>query len=521
MKKSFVFITLVVLLTGRISAQQHSSLPVMLAVKAVQKMDDKELSVKLDNTEHVYRVDANTLEDVLLALLKDKKILYYPDAVFTEKIREMNPQIAGKKIFEAGVFVVPQTFGGKSEKRYGLNYGAKEHWVCDEAEAAQHLQDLLASYTNPEQWEARKKMLRENILRQIQLDPLPQKNPLNPIYGKTRHYKGYTVTNVALETLQGYWLCGSLYHPVNSKGKTPVMLCPHGHFYSEDNMMLISERGRFRPDMQYRCAMLARMGITVFSYDMFAYGGEASLQAPYPDAHHSSFALTMQLWNSIRVTDFLCSLESTDQTKIGITGASGGGTQTFLLSAVDPRITFSIPAVMVSAHFYGGCGCESGLPIHQTHCGLNTNNAEIAAMFAPRPQLLISIGTDWSKNTPTTELPYLKKIYGYYGSANNIENVHIPNEKHDYGHTKRQALYDFVGRVCGIDTKKFKDAQGRYIEKDVTIESADNLLVFGNGRIVNGYYVLQPVKTRPMMPATEIHGAEDLKKVLKKQQNVL
>ena len=510
MKKLAVLFTFTLFSCG-IYAQQHASLPVMLTVKAVQKTDLQESRVTLDRSEQVYQVEANTLEEVLLALLQDKQIRYYPDAVFTEAIREINPQIAGKKIFEAGVFVVPQTFDGKSEKRYGLNYGNDKQHERDEAEGAAHLQALLASYTSREQWETRKQMLRENILRQIQLDPLPQKNPLNPIYGKTRRYKGYTVTNVALETVPGYWLCGSLYQPASRTGKTPAMLSPHGHFFSVDNF---DNHNRFRPDQQYRCAMLARMGVTVFSYDMFASGGEACLQIPSQN-HTTPFALTMQLWNSMRVADFLCSLETVDQSKIGITGASGGGTQTFLLAAIDPRITFSIPAVMVSSHFYGGCACESGLPIHQTHSGLNTNNVEIAAMMAPRPQLLISIGTDWSKNTPTTELPYLKKIYGFYGSANLVENVHIPDEQHNYGYTKREALYNFVGRVCGIDTDKFKDAQGRYIEKDVTIEPADNLLVFGQGRIVNGKYTLQPVKTRPMMPTSQISGVEDLKKALK------
>jgi hypothetical protein len=290
------------------------------------------------------------------------------------------------------------------------------------------------------------------------------------------------------------------------------MLSPHGHFFNTDNF---DKHNRFRADQQYRCAMLARMGVAVFSYDMFASGGESSLQIPSQE-HFTPFALTMQLWNNLRVVDFLCSLESVDQSKIGVTGASGGGTQTFLLTAVDPRIAFSIPAVMVSAHFYGGCACESGLPIHQTHSGLNTNNVEIAALAAPRPQLLISIGTDWSKNTPVIELPYLKKIYGFYNSADLVVNVHIPDEQHDYGYTKREALYDFVGRVCGFDTGKFKDTQGHYIEKDVTIEPADHLLVFGQGRIVNGKYVMQPVKTRPAMPSSGINGADDLKKALYK-----
>ena len=518
MRKLFIFTVLAIFFTGWCAAQLSSSLPVMLAVKAIQKTDGKPSQAILDDGEHFIMVDANTLEDVLQTLYNNKLIKYFPDQVYTEQIRGMNTHIAGKKIFETSVFVVPQTFEKKAVKRYGFNFGANNPYEVDQAEGAEHLQALLAAYASLEQWEARKQMLRENILRQIQLDPMPRKNPLNPIYGKTRHYKGYSVTNIALETVPGYWLCGSLYRPANSKGKTPVMLSPHGHFGSGgENVM--NERGRFRPDMQYRCAMLARMGIAVFSYDMFAYGGESSLQIPY-EAHRTPLAHTMQLWNSIRVTDFLCSLDYVDQTKIGITGASGGGTQSFLLAAVDPRITFSVPAVMVSAHFYGGCPCESGWPIHQTHSGLHTNNVEIAAMIAPKPQLLISIGTDWSKNTPVTELPYLRKMYGLYNQAGNVENVHIPNEEHDYGYTKREALYNFVTRVCGIDTKIFKDAQGRFIEKDVTIEAPDKLLVFGNGSIPDKLYILQPAKTRPMMPATNIHSADGLNKALRKLQNL-
>ena len=518
MKRLIIITALTVFGVGCVFSQQPLSFPPMLTVKAVQKADGKASDAVLDNKEKVYRVAANSLEEALLALFDQKLLRYYPDAIFTEEIRDMNPHLAGKKIVEAGVFVVPTTFENKTEKRYGFNFGAKEPWVRDETEAVAHLQALLTSYPTLDLWEIRKKMVRENILRQIQLDPMPKKKPLNPIYGKTRRYKGYTVTNVALETVPGYWLHGALYQPTDRKGKTPAMLSPHGHFHVEgDNLM--TERGRFRPDMQYRCAMLARMGVTVFSYDMFASGGESSLQIPFEE-HRTPFALTMQLWNSIRATDFLCSIESVDQSKIGATGASGGGTQTFLIAAVDPRIAFSIPAVMVSAHFYGGCACESGLPLTQTHGGLNSNNVEFAALFAPRPQLLISIGTDWTKNTPNVELPYLKKIYGMYNSADKVENVHIPDEQHNYGYTKRIALYDFVAKVCGINANPFKDSQGRYIEKDVTIEAPDHLLVFGNGKVDNkGYYVLQPVKTRPMMPASDIRGADDLKKALKKLQN--
>ena len=146
--------------------------------------------------------------------------------------------------------------------------------------------------------------------------------------------------------------------------------------------------------MQQRCATLARMGAVVFSYSMVGYND--STQVP----HHTPHAFTLQLWNSIRAVDFVSSLERVDAKRIAVTGASGGGTQTFMLAAVDPRMAVSCPVVMVSSDFYGGCVCESGLPVHRG-AGYATNNAEIAALASPRPLLVISDGKDWTKDVPT------------------------------------------------------------------------------------------------------------------------
>jgi hypothetical protein len=360
-------------------------------------------------------------------------------------------------------------------------------------EGQKHLDQLLASYTDVGKWELRKAELRKCFLEQLGLNPMPRKTPLNPVITQKRVMDGYTVENVGLEVIPGVYLCGSLYRPAKGKGPFAAVLSPHGHFSNSD----LNQYGRYRPDQQYRCAMLARMGAVVFSYEMFAYG-ESLLQVTKDD-HKTGLALTMQTLNSIRVIDFLTSLPYIDPKRIGATGESGGGTQTFLLTALDNRIGVSVPVVMVSSYFFGGCACESGLPIHSCS-DYGTNNAEIAAMASPRPMLVVSDGSDWTKNVPVIEFPYLKKVYALYGKQENVENVHLPAEGHDYGVSKRMAMYDFMSRHLGLNINMVKDKSGNVDESKVKIESYEAQLVFGK---------------EGKLPPTAVKGADEVRRVLK------
>ena len=104
---------------------------------------------------------------------------------------------------------------------------------------------------------------------------------------------------------------------------------------------------------------------------------------------------------------------------------------------------------------------------------------ELAGLFAPKPQLIISDGGDWTTNVPELEFPYLKRIYSFYGDDAVVENAHFPDEYHDYGPSKRMAMYHFMAKYLKLDESKVFDKNGQLDESAITVETVDDLKVFG------------------------------------------
>lgn len=184
-----------------------------------------------------------------------------------------------------------------------------------------------------------------------------------------------------------------------------------------------------------------------------------------------------QLWNSIRCLEFVLSLQGIDLSRLGVTGASGGATQTLLLTAVDDRIALSIPVVMVSTNCDSGCSCEIDMPI-RTSLGCETSNVQIAALAAPRPMLLVSDGDDWTRNTPQVELPHIRRVHEFYGIGGNLEYAHSPEEKHDYGYSKREAANHIVADRFDMDLRTISNTAGTVIEEFVTALPRSELELF-------------------------------------------
>ena len=367
------------------------------------------------------------------------------------------------KILKTSKYVVLVLFLGLNIQGYAQDDLLCKGGYWTEDQGNMMMKKFASEWNNLESWEKRGAVIRNGILDGMKFNQMPKvTNDFKLIINHTFKGDGYIVENVAFESFPGFYVTGNIYRPVNPEKKCAAILDPHGHW---DNR-------RFMAEFQARCASFARMGAIVFAYDMIGYADSKQV------THNIPIALLLQTWNSKRVLDYLLSRPDVDPDRIGITGESGGGTQTIVITAIDNRIKVSVPVVMVSAHFFGGCICESGMPIHKSK-NHQTNNVEIAALCAPRPMLLISDGSDWTRNTPRIEYPYLQKVYALYNAENHIENVHFPAEVHDYGYNKRSVAYTFLAHYLKLNIDKIPYKNG-FDENFITFLPEDELRVFNS-----------------------------------------
>jgi dienelactone hydrolase len=334
-----------------------------------------------------------------------------------------------------------------------------------------------------EQWAGRSERVRRQLLVCLGLWPMPTRTPLNAVIHGKIDRGDYTVEKVFFESMPGSFVTGNLYRPKGKNGPRPGVLSPHGHwadgrFHDAGaegvRKEIVQGAERFeeggRSPLQARCMELARLGCVVFHYDMIGYADSVQISqqlahgfakqrpemnttenwglfSPQAEAHCQS-VMGLQAWNSIRALDFLLGLPEVDPQRIGVTGASGGGTQTFVLGGIDPRPTVAFPAVMVSTAMQGGCTCEnaSGLRV-------GTGNVEFAALFAPKPLGLTS-ADDWTKEMSTKGFPELKQHYALVGAPDNVMLKRGEHFGHNYNYVSRAAMYAWMNKHFHLGFKE-------------------------------------------------------------------
>lgn len=353
-----------------------------------------------------------------------------------------------------------------------------------------------------EAWAKRAEVVRRQTLVAQGLWPMPTRTPLNAVvHGKVER-EGYTVERVYFESFPGFYVTGSLYRPQGFEGPRPVVLCPHGHFKDgrfydageaamkkqlETGAEKFEYSGRF--PLQARCVGLARLGCIVFHYDMLGYADSQQLSFDVTHKYGTKrsamesaeawglfspqaesrlqHVMGLQTWNSIRALDFVETLPDVDRTRIGVTGASGGGTQTFLVGACDPRPAAIVPAVMVSTAMQGGCTCENSCVLR-----VDTGNVELAGLFAPKPLGMIA-ADDWTREIMTKGYPELQALYKLLGApAANVAAFPFIQFPHNYNYVSRAAMYEFFNEHLKLGAKS------TIVESDFKPLTRDELTVW-------------------------------------------
>ena len=334
------------------------------------------------------------------------------------------------------------------------------------------------------EWAVRAERVRRQILVAEGLWPLPAKTPLNAVVTGRVDRPEYTVEKVYFESVPGFYVTGNLYRPKGRTGKLPGVLSPYGHwpdgrFHDEGpdrcpaghrgGGRAIRGRGPQLPAGALRA--IGADGVRGFQYDMIGYGDMT--QIPVELAHASEGAVVksrpemntlenwglfsaqaeahlqsimgLQTWDSVRALDFLLSLPEVDPARVGCTGESGGGTQTFILAAIDDRVKVAFPAVMVSLGMQGGCSCENASLLR-----IGTSDLEFAALFAPKP-LGMTAADDWTRDMPTRGFPELRRIYQLYGAEDRVQLTALPQFKHNFNSVSRTPMYDWFNRYFHLE----------------------------------------------------------------------
>ena len=353
-------------------------------------------------------------------------------------------------------------------------------------------------------WAPRAEQVRMQMRVSLGIWPEPTRTPLNAVVHGKIERDDYTIEKVYFESMPGFFVTGSLFRPKTATGKMPAVLCPHGHwadarFMAKGDAEIKAEiaRGeeRFerggRSMFQSLGVQLARMGCVAFVIDMLGdsdsqqippalshkFGkqrpemispepGGWGLYSPQAESHAQSI-MGLQTWNNIRALDFLTSLPDVDPARLACTGASGGGTQTMILAALDPRLAVAVPCVMVSTAMQGGCTCEnaSGLRV-------GTGNIEFAALFAPKPMGLTT-AKDWTIDLPTKGFPDLQKHWAMLGAPDHVKLWAHPEFGHNYNIVTREHIYGFFNEHFKLGL-----TGERLVERDYEPVTREQLTVY-------------------------------------------
>ena len=299
-------------------------------------------------------------------------------------------------------------------------------------------------FSSLSEWENERSRLKKELLIAAGLYPMPEKCPLDARIFDRRDFGDFTVEKVVFQSLPGFNVTGNLYRPKNLDGPTAGILNPHGH----------AVHGRLETSPNFnipqRSVNFARNSMVSFSYDLVGFCDSVQIPHTYFGYVHDLWGenlFGLQLYNNIRVVDFMESLPDVDPKRIGATGSSCGGTQSFLLAAVDDRLSATMSCNLLSATYTGSCICENCATLR-----IYDSNIDFAYLIAPKRLMVVGSTGDWTSDVPDVVYPLMREVYALYNKRENMEYFYH-EAPHNYNQTARErALTYFSEKLLGAAT---------------------------------------------------------------------
>jgi cephalosporin-C deacetylase-like acetyl esterase len=289
--------------------------------------------------------------------------------------------------------------------------------------------------------------------------PMPEKTPLNAKVTKTLERDGYRIENIIFESRPGYHVTGNLYLPTTKKTLVPGVIGVCGH----------SLNGKAAEAYQGFAQGLARQGMACFLIDPVGQGerfqylneklgsrlGGGTSEHNQMGNHQVLVGEVLGLWfawDAIRALDYLVTRPEIDQNHLGVTGNSGGGTQTTWLCGLEPRFTMGAPSCFVTTFRRDA---ENELPQDCEQCppgvlAHDLDHCDFLAAMAPKPVIIMAQEKDYFDARGSAETyERLKHIYTLLGKPENIQ-LHTGPDPHGYSQPNREAMYRFFGKVTGL-----------------------------------------------------------------------
>jgi dienelactone hydrolase len=312
-------------------------------------------------------------------------------------------------------------------------------------ERARQALDALQHARTLDEAARRRPMLRDRLRASLGLDLLPRAHPLKARIVGIISRPGYRIEKVTYEVLPDVLVPAHLYVPENINGRAPAILFYPGHWWADSKM---------RPDFQAFCITMARLGFMVLSWDPFGQGERGVSSRDHRRIETLLVGISQQglaEYETQCAIRYLLSRREVDPKRLGITGASGGGYNTWITSALDDRIAVAVPVVGTS-EFYEQIHVTRPLDWYRAaeHChfvpGLikYANNHELLAMAAPRPLMIIAASKDQS-----FPIAGVKQVYEYGRALYDSDRIGFYEdtvEGHGYQIRKREAAYGWFLR---------------------------------------------------------------------------